>query len=286
MTRIPDSSSSLAAATNPPIQVKKTTSEMGRAAFVGALADAFVSNPFHVVKTRLQLDTSHSPSLIAHCRVMGLQDVMRGTSLNLVSTIQRRTYCYAMHHSLTSAWDASGSGLLNAPTVSFLAGLGAGMSEAFITNPTRRAMLLQQSQNHQHDARGPLQAMHLILRREGWRGYWLGAPLTACRNGMASGTFFLTLSVLKGLEQDSRAYDVINGAVASAACTVVSNPADAVKTRIQDHTGKPRTVWATAADMLQKEGPKSFMKGTCASLLRAVPSATVGYVVTQYALGE
>jgi hypothetical protein len=284
--RITDSSSHVTAPVEPHGKAQKTTFEMGRAAFFGSLADAFVSNPFHVVKTRLQLDTSRSPSLMGHCRAMGLKDAMRGTSLNLVSTIQRRTYCYSMHHGLTSAWDASGATGLSAPAVSFLAGLGAGISEAFITTPTRRAMLLQQSQNHQNDVRGPLQAMRLILQREGVRGFWLGAPLTACRNGVASGTFFLTLGVLKGLDKDSRANDAVCGAVAAALCTVVSNPADAVKSRIQDHTGKPRTVLATAAHMLQNEGPKSFMKGTCASLLRAVPSSTVGYVVTQYALGE
>ncbi len=286
MTRIADSNNHTSVAVVPPTKPKKSTSEMGRAAFCGALADACVANPFHVVKTRLQLDTSRSPSLLAHCRALGLKDLMRGTSLNLVSTVQRRTYCYSAHHGLTSAWESSGAAWLNAPTVSFLVGLGAGMSEAFITNPTRRAMLLQQSQNHQHDARGPLQAMQLILRREGVRGFWLGAPLTAARNGMASGTFFLTLSVLKGIDGDKRGSDAVNGALASAACTVVSNPADAVKTRIQDHTGIARTVAATAAHMWHHEGAKSFMKGTCASLLRAVPSSTAGYVVTQYALGK
>lgn len=267
-----------------PHPLSKTTAQMGRAAFYGALADSLVSNPFHVVKTRLQVDTARSPSMLAHCRAMQPADFLRGTSLNLVSTVQRRVWCYSVHHALTSAWERNDKPFLSAPMASFSFGLIAGMSEAFITNPTRRAMLLQQSQNHVQDARTPWQAMRLIMQREGVRGFWLGAPLTAARNGVASGTFFLGLSVLKGFEGEHRGYDVINGAVAAAAATVVSNPADAVKTRIQDHTGQARSVFGTAMHMWKHEGARSFMKGTSASLLRGVPATTIGFVVTRYAL--
>src|SRR5690242_6663389 len=109
------------------------------AATVGAAADAVASNPFHVLKTRMQLDAVARPRLAPHLKALTLQGSMRGLGLNIVATGVRRVWNYTAHQALVDRVRRAGvpaSGP-TAGAVSFAAGVLTGASEGLLTNPLR-----------------------------------------------------------------------------------------------------------------------------------------------------
>jgi solute carrier family 25, member 38 len=156
-----------------------------------------------------------------------------------------------------------------------------------------------------------------IGRTEGLRGFFAGFGATAVRDAPYAGLYVLfyeqskrRLSAwfgdgndnLKRAVQDktdlrgsnvatesgtsrmmgvSRAA-VINftsGILAGAACSAVSNPFDAVKTRIQLQPGQYRNTWHAARRMWAEEGFRSFLDGLTLRMTRKALSSALAWTV-------
>jgi hypothetical protein len=262
------------------------------AASVGAIADAVTSNPFHVLKTRMQLDVAARPRLAAHLGALGVRGSMRGVGLNIVATGVRRAWNYTAHQALLER--AGRMGLCATPCAAelsaFVVGVLTGASEGLLTNPLRRCMLLQQSQSHGGEVSSVAQAARYVWRRDGAAGFWRGSAVTMVRNGWASGVYFGLLFAGTGaLPRAPRAEGSIRrdlGAamVAGTGSVLASQPLDTLRSRIQDAMGRKVSLGAASSALLREGGARAFMKGTVANVVRGVPSTAVGFVVMRQLL--
>lgn len=144
-----------------------------------------------------------------------------------------------------------------------------------------------------------------IFRKEGLRGFFSGFGATAMRDAPYAGLYVLfyeqskkRLSSLTGggdtkdpltsrARMTSPAMGVstaatINfgsGVIAGAACSAISNPFDAVKTRIQLQPGVYRNTFHAARMMVAQEGLRSLADGLALRMSRKAMSSALAWTV-------
>lgn len=146
-----------------------------------------------------------------------------------------------------------------------------------------------------------------IFRKEGLRGFFSGFGATAMRDAPYAGLYVLfyeqskkRLSSLTGgaggdtkepltsrAKMTSQAMGVstaatINfgsGVIAGAACSAISNPFDAVKTRIQLQPGVYRNTFHAARMMVAQEGLRSLADGLALRMSRKAMSSALAWTV-------
>jgi solute carrier family 25 protein 38 len=128
-----------------------------------------------------------------------------------------------------------------------------------------------------------------IYRGEGLRGFFAGFGATAVRDAPYAGLYVLfyeeskkRLSAVyseKGVMGMSRAATInfASGVAAGTVCSVVSNPFDAVKTRIQLQPGKYRNMVHAARRMLAEEGFRSMWDGLALRMSRKALSSALAW---------
>ncbi|KAL8304349.1 hypothetical protein RB597_004433 [Gaeumannomyces tritici] len=152
-----------------------------------------------------------------------------------------------------------------------------------------------------------------ILRSEGPRGFFAGFGATAIRDAPYAGLYVLlyeqakrrlsALSSSRSVGDDDGGNDGKNknnnnnnnnnrmgvsraaavnfssGVLAATACSVVSNPFDAVKTRIQLQPHRYRNMLRAAATMLAEEGARSLWDGLALRMTRKALSSALAWTV-------
>lgn len=145
-----------------------------------------------------------------------------------------------------------------------------------------------------------------IYAREGARGFFSGFGATALRDAPYAGLYVLfyeqskkRLSAWRGAgsggagdggdghdrgdnTMGGSAAATINftsGVIAGAACSAVSNPFDAVKTRIQLQPGEYRNMLHAARRMVAREGPRSLLDGLALRMGRKAVSSALAWTV-------
>lgn len=132
-----------------------------------------------------------------------------------------------------------------------------------------------------------------IYAQEGARGFSSGFGATALRDAPYAGLYVLfyehskkRLSAWRGDGGNSTmggsAAATINfssGVIAGAACSAVSNPFDAVKTRIQLQPGVYRNMFHAARRMVAREGARSLLDGLALRMGRKALSSALAWTV-------
>ncbi|KUI62441.1 hypothetical protein VP1G_09565 [Cytospora mali] len=144
-----------------------------------------------------------------------------------------------------------------------------------------------------------------IYKVEGLRGFFSGFGATAIRDAPYAGLYVLfyeqskkQLSALYGGNGDGAASSGSNGrlpgvmgvstaatinfssgVIAGAGCSAISNPFDAVKTRIQLQPGVYRNMFHAAHMMATQEGVRSFMDGLALRMSRKAISSALAWTV-------
>lgn len=144
-----------------------------------------------------------------------------------------------------------------------------------------------------------------IFRAEGLRGFFSGFGATAMRDAPYAGLYVLfyeqskkRLSSLTGgddaREPTGRAKMITapamgvstaatinfgSGVIAGAACSAISNPFDAVKTRIQLQPGVYRNTFHAARMMVAQEGLRSLADGLALRMSRKAMSSALAWTV-------
>ncbi|PHH49386.1 Solute carrier family 25 member 38 -like protein [Ceratocystis fimbriata CBS 114723] len=128
-----------------------------------------------------------------------------------------------------------------------------------------------------------------IYKTTGVRGFFSGFGATAVRDGPNAGIYVLFYEQLKkrfsnwNITADSSAYvapAVINfsaGISAGSACSAISNPFDAIKTRIQLQPNTYRNTFQTARKMFVENGVGSFFHGLGLRLTRKALSSALAW---------
>lgn len=142
-----------------------------------------------------------------------------------------------------------------------------------------------------------------IFRKEGLRGFFSGFGATAMRDAPYAGLYVLfyeqskkRLSSLTG-GGDGDSKDALtsrvpamgvstaatinfgSGVIAGAACSAISNPFDAVKTRIQLQPGVYRNTFHAARMMVVQEGLRSLADGLALRMSRKAMSSALAWTV-------
>lgn len=138
-----------------------------------------------------------------------------------------------------------------------------------------------------------------IRATEGLRGFFSGFGATAIRDAPYAGLYVLfyeqskkRLSALYGTPQaeDGGAHgrmgvstaatiNFTSGVVSAAACSAISNPFDAVKTRIQLQPGVYRNSLVAARRMVTEEGVRSLFDGLALRMSRKALSSALAWTV-------
>lgn len=137
-----------------------------------------------------------------------------------------------------------------------------------------------------------------IVRLDGFRGLFSGFGATAIRDAPYAGTYVLLYEMLKseiGSLVSARPLDgalpakmgaSLAGSVnfssaimAGAACSALSNPFDAVKTRIQLQPQKYRNTWHACRKMLAEDGFRSLWDGLALRISRKALSSALAWTV-------
>lgn len=145
-----------------------------------------------------------------------------------------------------------------------------------------------------------------IFRKEGLRGFFSGFGATAMRDAPYAGLYVLfyeqskkRLSSLTGGGDDTKeplasrakmtspamgvstaaTINFGSGVIAGAACSAISNPFDAVKTRIQLQPGVYRNTFHAARMMVAQEGLRSLADGLALRMSRKAMSSALAWTV-------
>lgn len=142
-----------------------------------------------------------------------------------------------------------------------------------------------------------------IFAREGARGFFSGFGATAMRDAPYAGLYVLfyeqskkRLSAWHGGSNaagaagaaaekgamgfsTSAGINFSSGVIAGAACSMISNPFDAVKTRIQLQPGVYRNTFHAAHRMVTQEGFRSLLDGLALRMSRKAVSSALAWTV-------
>ncbi|KAK3395699.1 mitochondrial carrier domain-containing protein [Sordaria brevicollis] len=140
-----------------------------------------------------------------------------------------------------------------------------------------------------------------IARTEGARGFFAGFGATAIRDAPYAGLYVLFYeqskrylskafpqpsTSLQDGQQDGRmtqsraaSINFASGVFSAVICSIISNPFDAVKTRIQLQPKKYRNMVQASKKMLAEEGVRSMMDGLALRMSRKAMSSALAWTV-------
>lgn len=200
----------------------------------------------------------------------------------------------------TTSGNGGSSGLVKlSNTGNMLAGAIARASAGFVLMPLTIIKVRYESSLYSY--RSLAEASTDILRKEGVRGFFSGFGATAIRDAPYAGLYVLmyeqikrrlnaaasatasvtgetSLPVPMGVSH-AAAINFTSGILAAASCSVVSNPFDVIKTRIQLQPEKYHNMLHAVRRILAEEGVRSMWNGLALRMSRKAMSSALAWTV-------
>jgi solute carrier family 25 aspartate/glutamate transporter 12/13 len=262
---------------------------------------AFALYPFDLVKTRMMNQQTHKLAwtlyknsfdcFLKTVRIEGLWGLYRGILPQLLGVGPEKMIKLAVNDLLREAFmDERTAAEGNAQWwLEILTGGCAGACQVLVTNPMEVAKIRLQVQGETRNvymAQGrhvstSAQTLTAVSARLGLAGHYRGVAACLLRDVPFSAIFFPTFAYCKDTlyhhnQGCSEATNLIlAGSFAAIPATLVTNPADVIKTRLQVLRRDDHTAYVGIRDgfvkIYQQEGPSAFYKGCLARMLRTVP---------------
>jgi len=127
-----------------------------------------------------------------------------------------------------------------------------------------------------------------IVSREGFKGMYAGAGITAMRNVMGSFMLFGVNSYVKQHMADSQAgkpglAQLALSSTAGSVCSIlVACPLDVVKTRMQSGSYSGKSAVNIITDIFKREGVGAFFKGAVPKVFTVGPKLVFSFTLAQY----
>ncbi|WWD20251.1 hypothetical protein CI109_104727 [Kwoniella shandongensis] len=278
---------------------------------VAGMAEALVCHPLDTIKVRMQLSKSRKArglkplgffatgrQIAARETPLGLYKGLGAVFSGIVPKMAIRFASFEMY----KGWLSSPDGKIT-PSATFLAGLGAGATEAVaVVTPMEVIKIRLQAQ--QHSLADPLDipryrnaahAAFTIVREEGIRTLYRGVSLTALRQATNQGVNFTAYQQFKkwAIEFQPRFQEtgqlpswqtMILGLVSGAMGPFSNAPIDTIKTRIQKASHVPgetamSRLTKVTSEMFKNEGAAAFYKGITPRVLRVAPGQAIVFTV-------
>ena len=226
--------------------------------------------PLDLIKTRLQ-QQSEPGRRLSMLRMMGrvvAQDNLAGLWRGVVPSLSKTVpgvglYFSSMHHMKTQLYQGRPSHLQ-----SIMIGCTARTVAGSVMIPF--TVIKTRFESRQFNYTSVAAALRAILATEGVRGLTLGLVPTLARDVPFSGLYLMFYEHLKTItpremkEQQPSAVHFLSGMTAGVLASLVTQPADVIKTQLQlnNNTARgPRGVLATANNILQTQGVTGFTTG-------------------------
>mmetsp|Transcript_40924 Transcript_40924/g.85977 ORF Transcript_40924/g.85977 Transcript_40924/m.85977 type:complete len:291 (+) Transcript_40924:41-913(+) len=238
--------------------------------------------PMEFIKTQLQLQSKAKGAalpyngmisgLTYYVRTTGFFSLYRGLAPTLIGSMPKAGIRFGLNALIKDNLRDKNGNLT--PGKNFIAGLGAGVSEALIIVAPVETVKTKCIELNMPFVQG----FKHIVATEGIGGIYLGAAATAMKQGSNQGLRFMWFNEYKrvvtndGEKKLTPLMGLFGGMSAGCFSTLGNNPFDVVKTRMQ---GTQSKLYANTLDcfkqVLSKEGAGAFYAGVVPRLGRVVP---------------
>ncbi|KAL7752514.1 hypothetical protein RI367_002048 [Sorochytrium milnesiophthora] len=253
--------------------------------------------PLDLVKTRLQ---QHPTTVSSSGKILsgslwrttksvvaldGLQGLWRGT----IPTITRNVPGSAMYFMSFEYFRKllNATGLVSTQASNMVSGAVARGTLGFMLMPVSVIKVRYESSHYRYQSMR--EASRDILAKEGVRGLFAGYGATALRDIPQAGLYVLFYEEMKIIAQSSSALlnvqvptTAVNfgsGVVAGLSATVITQPLDLVKTRIQVSPAVYTNLPRATLKILKEEGVPGFFTGMAPRLLRKTLNSALTWTV-------
>ncbi|KAH6691240.1 solute carrier family 25 member 38 [Plectosphaerella plurivora] len=272
------------------------------------VSSAVILQPLDLLKTRMQQsghrsltsylkEVAASPSkvrtlwrgTVPSALRTGFGSALYFTTLNAIRTRVARSPLFEK----TGITNAKSSSSL--PTLSNSANLVAGATArtfaGFVLMPLTVIKVRYESSYYAYTSIAG--ASRDIFATGGLRGFFAGFGATAARDAPYAGMYVLFYEMLKKrlapivgvpagthfTTSQATAVNFTSGSLAAALCSAISNPFDAIKTRIQLQPDKYRNMFQACRLMLAEDGVRSLFDGLGLRMTRKALSAALAWTV-------
>lgn len=250
----------------------------GLAGFCSGATEAAVTMPFDTVKTFCQVQKRGVGP------VAGAQEIFRlkgfggfyfGLPAVLVQVAGKGAIRWSAYEQFKGGLQAAGA---PKASVDFVAGLGAGFTEAFLwTTPTERLKVLRQN-----DIRSGLNrysslpgAVRTVAAEHGIRGLYAGIGACGIRQASGVGIRFAIYGRVKGLlttDPPQLWQSALAGGITGCASTALNHPIDVCKTRIEAQDAAGQKEYTNTLQALRKiaaeEGATALYRGIAPRMIK------------------
>lgn len=269
------------------------TNPVMKAFLAGSLSgtcSTLLFQPLDLVKTRVQ-QTGPSTSLVRVISTVVSQDKVRGLWRGLVPSLVRTVpgvglYFSSMHQMKTSLCDGRPTALQSALIGSSARALSGSVMIPFTVIKTR---FESRAFNYSSTAH----ALSSILRTEGLRGLTKGLGPTLVRDVPFSGLYLMFYEQLKtwvpeevSRTQSSAAVHFSCGLVAGLLASLVTQPADVIKTRLQLSSGSGLRLTGAVLQIYRDRGLGGFTTGIVPRSLRRTLMAALAWTFYERMIGS
>lgn len=252
--------------------MKTNSEELSKKLIAGGVAGVIGTTciyPIDYIKTRLQNQHQKTPlkQLPTFIRSIyqrtGLRGFYSGLGANLIGVTPEKAIKLTVNDLVrTKLAKNSGRNESELPWyLGMIAGGMAGTCQILATTPMEMAKIQLQMQTT------PSQDKFKLLRELGIRGLYRGFGATFMRDVPFSFIFFPTHAFLKNKFDGSLGAGMGAGAIAS----LLATPMDVVKTRLQTANDPKLKILHVYRNILKKEGPMAFFKGSLQRCMIVAP---------------
>lgn len=238
--------------------------------------------PMEFIKTQLQLQSKAKGAVLPYngmvsgltyyVRTTGFFSLYRGLAPTLIGSFPKAGIRFGLNALIKDNLRDKDGKLT--PGKNFVAGLGAGISEALIIVAPVETVKTKCIELNKPFLNG----LKHILATEGVGGIYLGAAATAMKQGSNQGLRFMWFNEYKrivtndGEKKLTPLMGLFGGMSAGCFSTLGNNPFDVVKTRMQGTQSKQYAgIFDCFKQVLSKEGIGAFYAGVVPRLGRVVP---------------
>lgn len=293
--------------TNPASRSSIKTKSHYVAGLLSGTCSAILLQPLDLLKTRIQQSPRHNPSHSSQLHNPLRQTVQqllssphpirslwRGTVPSVIRTGAGSSLYFGLLHELRSIFsspaDRSSSTRSTRPSINLSTGALSRVLAGLILSPITVLKVRFESSHYRYTS--IISAGKDIVKRNGYRGFFAGFGATALRDAPYAGIYVATYESFRSwwskyqTKQDkNRVVEkglVLNfsaAVVAATAATAITNPFDAIKTRIQLLPDKYGNMFSTARQMLREEGVRSMFDGLGLRMVKKGLSSALAWTV-------
>lgn len=268
---------------------------------IAGISEICIMYPLDVVKTRAQLSTSKSsmgilPTLVKMIKEDGFR-VYRGILSPIMVEAPKRAVKFAANDFYKKLYSGNSGSDQVTQSQATLAGISAGITEAFIVVPFELVKIRLQAKENLGVYKNTFDAVTKILAQEGPMALFQGLEATLWRHGVWNGGYFGLIFTLRANlpEAETKSGNMfrnfVAGSIAGTFGTMLNTPPDVVKTRMQNYRAipgqAPKYVWTlpSALTIAKEEGVRALWRGFIPKVLRLGPGGGILLVVFEVVTG-